>query len=126
VALRFLPVKTSNATPLIRHTVFTTVLAVAMWCAVASAMAQPRSASPPVVSHPPAACAPGERLTPRDLRSDTPVTPGETLSDKLARTEGVLCPPHVDPEMAEQPPGGGALRVIPPPGSSPADPVRPK
>jgi hypothetical protein len=52
----------------------------------------------------------------------------QTLSDKLARTEGVVCPPAgVDPEIAAPPPGGGRTPVIPPPGSPGGDPtVRPK
>jgi hypothetical protein len=101
-------------------------LGVSIMAAATMAAAQPQTAAPPE-SHPPAACAAGERLERRDMRPDTPIAPGETLSDKLARTEGVLCPPpRIDPQMAEQPPAGGALRVIPPPGSSPADPVQPK
>ena len=75
----------------------------------------------------PKACAPGERLTLDDIRPDTKVSPGETLSDKLARTDGVLCPPEVDPEMSEKPQGGGAMKVIPPPGTPEHKPnVRPK
>ena len=58
-------------------------------------------------------------------RSDSP---DQTLSDKLARTEGVVCPPAgVDPDIAVPPPGGGRTPVIPPPGSPGGDPtVRPK
>lgn len=38
------------------------------------------------------------------------------LSDKLTDSKGVICPPAgVDPDMPVNPPGGGRLRVIPPP-----------
>ena len=42
--------------------------------------------------------------------------PGDqTLSDKLAQSNGVICPPpHVDPEMKQPAPGGGTMPVIPP------------
>jgi hypothetical protein len=52
----------------------------------------------------------------------------QNLSDKLAQTDGILCPPDVDPEIkAPTPQGGGAMPVIPPPGSPGGDPtVRPK
>jgi hypothetical protein len=50
------------------------------------------------------------------------------LSDKLARSGGVICPPeHVDPEIKQPTPPGGDMPVIPPPGSPGGDPsVRPK
>lgn len=53
----------------------------------------------------------------------------DDLSEKLARSGGVICPPeHVDPEMKQPtPPSGGAMPVIPPPGSPGGDPsVQPK
>jgi hypothetical protein len=51
-----------------------------------------------------------------------------SLSDKLARAEGVICPPrHVDPEIKAPTPPGGPTPVIPPPGSPGGDPtVKPK
>jgi hypothetical protein len=52
---------------------------------------------------------------------------GENLSNKLARTDGVLCPPDVDPEMKAPTPPVGKMPVIPPPGSPGGDPsVQPK
>ena len=49
----------------------------------------------------------------------------ENLSDKLARSGGVICPPeHVDPEIRQPTPPGGNMPVIPPPGS-PAATSRP-
>lgn len=39
----------------------------------------------------------------------------KALSDKLAESNGVICPPpHVDPDMRRPAPGGGAMPVIPP------------
>jgi hypothetical protein len=44
------------------------------------------------------------------------------LSDRLARSSGVICPPeHVDPEIRQPTPPGGAMPVIPPPGSPGGD-----
>ena len=53
---------------------------------------------------------------------------GEPLGDRLARSDGVLCPPAgVDPEMRAPTPDAGNTPVIPPPGSPGGDPnVRPK
>jgi hypothetical protein len=50
------------------------------------------------------------------------------LGDKLARSDGVLCPPAgVDPEIRAPTPETGNTPVIPPPGSPGGDPtVRPK
>jgi hypothetical protein len=42
------------------------------------------------------------------------------LSDRLAQSKGVICPPHdVDPQIHASPPaeGGGRMPIIPPPGS---------
>jgi len=48
---------------------------------------------------------------------------GETsLSEKLARSDGVICPPaNVDPEIKAATPPGGSMPVIPPPGSPGGD-----
>ena len=52
------------------------------------------------------------------------------LGDKLARSDGVLCPPsNVDPAMRAPAPETGKMPVIPPPGSPGGDPtvaMRPK
>ena len=78
----------------------------------------------------PKGCAPSERLKPADPAEGTKTpqtTTGEALSDKLARTDGVLCPPNVDPEIRAPAPGGGKTPVIPPPGSPGGDQTqRPK
>jgi hypothetical protein len=51
----------------------------------------------------------------------------QNLSDKLGRTNGVICPPNVDPSIKAPTPHGGSMPVIPPPGSPGGDPsVQPK
>jgi hypothetical protein len=52
----------------------------------------------------------------------------EPLGDKLAKSDGVLCPPSgVDPEIRAPTPDGGNMPVIPPPGSPGGNPsIRPK
>ena len=74
--------------------------------------------SPHATANPPGTAAPG-------------ATTGQTqqpLGDKLAKTDGVLCPPTgVDPEIRAPTPDVGRTPVIPPPGSPGGDPtVRPK
>jgi hypothetical protein len=50
------------------------------------------------------------------------------LSDKLTKSDGVLCPPAgVDPEIHAPTPDAGNTPVIPPPGSPGGNPdIRPK
>ena len=84
----------------------------------AIAQAPPAPATPPQQTAPPpspntADCAPG---------SGSGATVGqssEALGDKLAKSNGVLCPPTgVDPQMrAPTPDNGAKTPVIPPPGS---------
>lgn len=53
----------------------------------------------------------------------------DDLSERLARSGGIICPPeHIDPEIKQPtPPTGGAMPVIPPPGSPGGDQsVQPK
>ena len=46
----------------------------------------------------------------------------QNLSDKLASSNGVICPPtDVDPHMQKPAPGGGRMKVIPPPGGPGGD-----
>ena len=96
------------------------------------AASQQRPAEPPQQRPPaldPKACAPGDRLKPGPQNRSAPssATTGESLSDKLARTDGVICPPDVDPEIRVPTPDTGKTPVIPPPGSPGGDPtIRPK
>lgn len=73
------------------------------------------------------ACSDDQRL--RAGRETAPPREGgnQTLSEKLEQTDGVLCPPDVDPDIKAPMPQAGPMPVIPPPGSPGGDPsVRPK
>jgi len=69
---------------------------------------------------------------PPDVKGESPTVgegkSSEPLSDRLAQSKGVICPPTgVDSQMQVPPPGGGRLKVIPPPGTPGGDPnVQPK
>src|SRR5262245_15842158 len=68
---------------------------------------------------------------PPDVKGEPPTVGGGSsapLSDKLAQSKGVICPPAgIDRDMQVTPPGGGHLKVIPPPGTPGGDPnVQPK
>jgi hypothetical protein len=101
----------------------------------AFAQAPPTPRTPPAQTAPPsptraADCAPTQS-TPRGNIAPRGTTTGqsnEPLGDKLAKSDGVLCPPAgVDPEMRAPTPDGGNTPVIPPPGSPGGDPtIRPK
>jgi hypothetical protein len=101
----------------------------------AFAQAPPTPVTPPAQTAPPPAtrmtnCAPTQS-TPQGSIAPQGSTTGqraEPLGDKLARSDGVLCPPPgVDPEMHAPTPNVGNTPVIPPPGSPGGDPtIRPK
>ncbi|WP_128927632.1 hypothetical protein [Bradyrhizobium guangxiense] len=99
----------------------------------AIAQAPPAPATPPQQTAPPspqhtANCTPQDRPN-RQADGTTTGQSREPLGDKLAKSDGVLCPPAgVDPDMhAPAPDTGGNTPVIPPPGSPGGDPnVRPK
>jgi len=108
-----------------------TLAALSVLLSGAAAVAQDRAQVPPQPQPPavdPKACAPGDRLKPGALNPAAPgATTGESLSDKLARTDGVICPPNVDPDIRAPAPDVGTMPVIPPPGSPGGDPtIRPK
>jgi len=99
----------------------TTLLSIA---AVSAAPAQVADKSAPPAPEQGAACPP-------DVKGEPPTVGGgssEPLSDKLAQSKGVICPPSgVDHDMRVAPPNGGRLRVIPPPGTPGGDQnVQPK
>jgi hypothetical protein len=75
--------------------------------------------APPVVN-----CPPGVNGNPPTIGGGS----AESLSEKLAESKGIICPPAgIDPEIQKTPPAGGELRIIPPPGSPGGDPnVQPK
>ncbi|HEY3677957.1 MAG TPA: hypothetical protein VGL45_04500 [Bradyrhizobium sp.] len=75
-------------------------------------------------------CTPTQ-TTPKGSIAPNGTTTGQSqapLGDKLARSDGVLCPPSgVDPQMRAPAPETGTMPVIPPPGSPGGDPtIRPK
>ncbi|HEX3116513.1 MAG TPA: hypothetical protein VHQ48_13610 [Bradyrhizobium sp.] len=105
----------------------------------ASAQAPPTPTTPPAQTAPPAParvsdCAPMQPMQPVPPRGSiapegsTTGQRAEPLGDKLAKSDGVLCPPAgVDPEIRAPTPDTGNTPVIPPPGSPGGDPnVRPK
>ena len=114
------------------------LLSVALLCAILGAVPsyaqQPKEPAVPSQPEPPKldpkACTDRDRLTTGDIHESEGRAPRdeEHLSDKLARTDGVICPPAgLDPDIRAPAPGGGSIPVIPPPGSPGGDPtVRPK
>jgi len=99
----------------------------------AIAQAPPTPATPPAQTAPASSsnnCAPTRPVPPRGTISPEGTTGQgrEPLGDKLAKSDGVLCPPPgVDPEMRAPPPDVGNTPVIPPPGSPGGNPnVQPK
>jgi hypothetical protein len=99
-----------------------------------TAQAPPAPTTPPAATAPagPADnCAPTKPVPPRGTIAPDGSTTGqsnEPLGDKLAKSEGVLCPPPgIDPEIRAPTPDLGNTPVIPPPGSPGGNPnVRPK
>ena len=87
-----------------------------------SLAAQAETATPE--RQPRAECPPGTGANPPSVGRDS----NRTLSDQLAESKGIICPPAgVDPGMQQKPPEGGAMKVIPPPGSPGGNPgVQPK
>ena len=76
-------------------------------------------------------CAPTESMPREGSIAPQGTTTGqraEPLGDKLARSDGVLCPPTgIDPAIRAPTPDTGNTPVIPPPGSPGGDPtIRPK
>src|SRR5215208_6847240 len=100
----------------------------------ATAQAPPAPATPPAQTAPPTSannCTPTRAEPPRGTVATEGSTTGgrtEPLGEKLAKSDGVLCPPAgVDPEIRAPTPDTGNTPVIPPPGSPGGDPrVRPK
>jgi hypothetical protein len=120
----------------LKHTLFLSGALMAM-SGVAVAQAPPAPATPPAQTAPPAPqratdCAPMQQTPHPGAAAPEGTTTGqraaEPLGDKLAKSDGVLCPPTgVDPEIRAPTPDTGNTPVIPPPGSPGGDPtVRPK
>jgi len=76
----------------------------------------------------PKACAQQGITVGQDNKPQSADTMGKSLSEQLARSEGVICPPPgIDPDIRVPTPEGGRMPVISPPGSPGSDPdLRPK
>jgi hypothetical protein len=99
----------------------------------AAAQAPPTLSTPPAQIAPPASgraagCAPTQTTPQGNIAPQGTTTGQAPLADKLAKSDGVLCPPTgVDPQMRAPAPDAGNMPVIPPPGSPGGDPtIRPK
>jgi hypothetical protein len=110
-----------------------TALAAALMMPALAAAQQPPTAKPQVTPKierhdDPQACAHERATVGRGGGIEVQKQPGQTLSEKLAQSNGVICPPpHVDPEIKAPAPQGGTLQVIPPPGGPGGNPhVQPK
>jgi hypothetical protein len=103
-----------------RRGIALSLLVLGLWATAAFAQGTTVPQGP---DHPGAACPPSAgRDAPTVGKQD-----GKTLSDQLAQSKGVICPPAgVDPEMRQTPPEGGAMRVIPPPGTPQNPGAQPK
>ena len=110
------------------------VCVLAVSAGAASAQSPPTPLTPPAQTAPPTAdtnCSPMRPVPPRGTVAPEGSTTGqaaEPLGDKLAKSDGVLCPPSgVDPEIRAPTPDAGNMPVIPPPGTPGGNPnVRPK
>jgi hypothetical protein len=97
------------------------LIAFALATATTGVMAQPQTPPP---ANAPKDCPPGVGANAPGLNNDS----RGNLTDKLASSKGIICPPAgIDPHMQQRPPEGGAMKVIPPPGSPGGDQrVQPK
>jgi hypothetical protein len=101
--------------------------------AIAGAQAPPKT-QPPVAPKAdqldPSACANSDTQSTVGKGGNVEVgkADGSNLSNKLAKSGGVICPPtQVDPDIKAPTPPGGSMPVIPPPGSPGGDQsVQPK
>ena len=111
--------------------VLTFALAAGLQGAAAQAPPTATTPLPPTAIAEADTCAPNTKsATPRH-NSEPGTTTGqaaEPLSDRLAKSDGVLCPPPgVDPEIRAPTPDAGNTPVIRPPGSPGGNPdIRPK
>ena len=100
--------------------------------ALAAAQAPPKDNNPPVAPKTeqldPNACGSDRATIGQGGELDTKKVDGSNLSDRLARSGGIICPPsQVDPAIKAPTPPGGSMLVIPPPGSPGGNPtIQPK
>jgi hypothetical protein len=96
----------------------------ALLTTTALAQSEPPGTSPPLAQPPAQSTCPPGSGGPRSNET----TGSRPLSDRLADSKGVICPPAgVDPGITAPPVGGGRVPVIPPPGTPGGDPnIQPK
>jgi hypothetical protein len=94
----------------------------------AGAQAPPTPVTPPAQTAPPISANNCSPMQPVPSPGTTTGQRSEPLGDRLAKSDGVLCPPAgIDPEIRAPTPDTGNMPVIPPPGSPGGNPnVRPK
>jgi hypothetical protein len=99
-------------------------LAFALALAGVATGAMAQQAQTPLPADTPKDCPPGTSANAPGLNNDS----RGNLTDKLASSKGIICPPAgIDSGMQQKPPEGGALKIVPPPGSPGGDPrVQPK
>jgi hypothetical protein len=99
------------------------IVGVTILAAVTDGSAQSdRTAPPPISSTPNLGCE--ARTGGLAVPAQGETTGGANLSDKLSRSNGVICPPaEVDPGISAPPTGRGVMPVIPPPGTRGGDPT---
>lgn len=106
------------------------VLAGALMAATAAAQAPPRTnpSAPKAGLAAPDGCADSRATIGQGGEVRTSKPDNQDLSERLARSNGVICPPEqVDPAIKAPTPQGGSMPVIPPPGSPGGDTrVQPK
>jgi len=91
-----------------------------------------QSTAPENIARPKNNCSPTEAVPEDSTIAPKGTTTGQgagpQLTDRLAQSGGVLCPPSdVDPQMRAPTPEGGNTPVIPPPGTRDSDSsMRPK
>jgi hypothetical protein len=111
-----------------RCMVLMVLLSMASPCAAQNPPAARNPAPPngaPQLRDPKACSQPQQPRSGSDPRA--PDAGNQNLSQTLEQSEGVICPPDIDPDITAPTPRGGAMSVIPPPGSPGGDPtVRPK
>jgi hypothetical protein len=99
------------------------VAAAALAPALAAAQAPPKAAPPPKTEQlDPNACGNDHATVGEGGEMQTKKSDGRDLSERLAQSGGVICPPaQVDPAIKAPTPPGGSMQVIPPPGSPGGD-----
>ena len=102
-----------------------------LMAAAAAAQAPPKtnpSAAPKAGQAAPDGCANSRATIGQGGEVRTSKPDNQDLSERLAQSNGVICPPEqVDPAIRAPTPQGGSMPVIPPPGSPGGDTrVQPK